>query len=80
MVKAAVAFLRKIWRQICGQIFRETGTLTLPVPAYPRGQESGAVLGAIASPPDRHPTKPKPGLAGTREPLLVIENLNRQVL
>ena len=80
MVKTAVAVLRKIWRQTCRQIFRETGTLTLPVPAYPRGQESGAVPGAIASPPELQPTKPKSGLAGTREPLVVIENLSRQIL
>ena len=80
MVKTAVAVLRKIWRQTCRQIFRETGTLTLPVPAYPRGQESGAVPGAIASPPELQPTKPKSGLAGPREPLVVIENLSRQIL
>lgn len=80
MVKIPVTVVRKIWRQICRQIFRETRTLTLPVPAYPRGQESGAVPGAIASPPELHPTEPKPGLAGTREPLLVIEDLSRQVV
>lgn len=65
MVKAAGAVLRKIWRQVCRQIFRENRTLTLPVPAHPRGQLSGAVLRAFASPP---------------EPPLVIENLRHQVL
>jgi hypothetical protein len=65
MVKDAVAVSRKIWRQVCRQIFREKRPLTLPVPAHPRGQESGSVPGAIASPP---------------EPPSVIENLCRQVL
>lgn len=52
MVKAAGAVLRKIWRQISRQIFRKNGTLTLPVPARPRGQESGAVLGTFEPPPE----------------------------
>jgi hypothetical protein len=52
MVKAAAALLRKIWREICCQIFRQNRTLTLPVPAHPRGQESGAVLGAFEPPPE----------------------------
>ena len=52
MLKEPIAVLRKIWRQICRQIFRKTRTLTLPVPAYPQGQLSGAVPGASASPPD----------------------------
>ncbi len=65
MVKDAVAVLRKIWRQICRQIFRQNRTLTLPVPAHPQGQLSGAVPGAIASPP---------------EPPRVIENLRLQVI
>ena len=52
MVKAAVALLRKIWRQIRREIFRESATLTLPVPAHPRGQESGAVPGTFVSPPE----------------------------
>jgi hypothetical protein len=65
MVKDAVAVSRKIWRQVCRQIFREKRPLTLPVPAHPRGQESGLVPGVIASPP---------------EPPSVIENLCRQVL
>jgi Putative helicase len=52
MVKTAVALLRKIWREICRQIFRESGTLTLPVPAHPRGQLSGAVPGMFVSPPE----------------------------
>ena len=30
MVKTAAAVARKIWRQICRQIFRQNGTLTLP--------------------------------------------------
>ena len=51
MVKAAAAS-RKIWRQICRQIFRENSTLTLPVPAQPRGQLSGAVPEAFTPPPD----------------------------
>jgi len=52
MVKTAAAVLRKIWRQISRQIFRQNGTLTLPVPAHPRGQESGAVLGTFEPPPE----------------------------
>jgi hypothetical protein len=52
MVKAAVALLRKIWRQIRREIFRESRTLTLPVPAHPRGQVSGAVLGTFEPPPE----------------------------
>jgi len=52
MVKAAVALLRKIWRHIYRQIFRKNRTLTLPVPAHPRGQESGAVPGTFVSPPE----------------------------
>jgi Putative helicase len=52
MVKAAAALLRKIWREICCQIFRLNRTLTLPVSAHPRGQESGTVLGAFEPPPE----------------------------
>src|ERR1700741_2068928 len=52
MVKAAAALSRKIWRQIYRQIFRKNRTLTLPVPAHPRGQESGAVLGTFEPPPE----------------------------
>ena len=52
MVKAAVALLRKIWRRICREIFRENRTLTLPVPTHPRGQELGAVLGMFEPPPE----------------------------
>jgi len=51
MVKAAGAVLRKIWRQFCRQIFREKRTLTLPVPARPQGQLSGAVPGVLELPP-----------------------------
>ena len=51
-MKAAAALLRKIWREICCQIFRKNRTLTLPVPAHPRGQESGAVLGTFEPPPE----------------------------
>jgi DNA relaxase TraI-like protein len=52
MVKAAAASLRKTWRQISRQIFRQNRTLTLPVPAHPRGQQSGAVLGTFEPPPE----------------------------
>ncbi len=52
MVTTATAVARKIWRQICRQIFRQNGTLTLPVPAHPRGQKSGAVLGTFEPPPE----------------------------
>ncbi|PYT97532.1 MAG: hypothetical protein DMG38_19550 [Acidobacteria bacterium] len=52
MVKTATAVARKIWRQISRQIFRQNGTLTLPVPEHPRGQESGAVLGTFEPPPE----------------------------
>jgi hypothetical protein len=52
MVKTAAAVARKIWRQISRQIFRQNGTLTLPVPAHPRGQELGAVLGMFQPPPE----------------------------
>jgi hypothetical protein len=52
MVKTAVAVARKIWRQISLQIFRQSRTLTLPVPAHPRGQESGAVPGTFEPPPE----------------------------
>lgn len=52
MVKTAAAVARKIWRQISRQIFRQNGTLTLPVPAHPRGQEPGAVLGTFEPPPE----------------------------
>lgn len=52
MAEALVAVVRKIYRQISRQIFRQNRTLTLPVPAHPQGQESGAVPGAIASPPE----------------------------
>ena len=50
MVTTATAVARKIWRQIRRQIFRQNGTLTLPVPAHPRGQESGAVPGTFEPP------------------------------
>src|SRR5215471_4103357 len=52
MVKAEAALMRKIWREISRQIFRQNRTLTLPVPAHPRGQESGAVLGTFEPPPE----------------------------
>jgi hypothetical protein len=52
MVTTATAVARKIWRQISRQIFRQNGTLTLPVSAHPRGQESGAVLGTFEPPPE----------------------------
>jgi Putative helicase len=52
MVKTATAVARKIWRQISRQIFRQNGTLTLPVPVHPRGQESGAVRGMFEPPPE----------------------------
>jgi len=52
MVKTAAAVARKIWRQISRQIFRQNGTLTLPVPAHPRGQELGAVPGTFEPPPE----------------------------
>jgi hypothetical protein len=52
MVKAAAALSRKIWGQISRQIFRKNRTLTLPVPAHPRGQELGAVLGMFEPPPE----------------------------
>ena len=52
MVKAAVALLRKIQLQIYRQIFRKNRTLTLPVSAHPRGQESGAVGGTFEPPPE----------------------------
>jgi hypothetical protein len=52
MVKAAAASLRKTWRQISRQIFRQNRTLTLPVPAHPRGQQSGAVAGMFEPPPE----------------------------
>lgn len=52
MLKDALAVSRKIWRQICRQIFREKRTLTLPVPACPQGQFSRAVPGTFASPPE----------------------------
>ena len=52
MVKTAAAVARKIWRRISRQIFRQDGTLTLPVPAHPRGQESGAVPGMFEPPPE----------------------------
>jgi DNA relaxase TraI-like protein len=52
MVKAAAALTRKIWRQISRQIFRKNRTLTLPVPAHPRGQLSGADLGTFEPPPE----------------------------
>jgi Putative helicase len=55
MVKAAVAILRKIWRQTCRQIFRENRTLTLPVPPRPQGQVSGAVPGVLELPPELQP-------------------------
>ena len=52
MVKTAAALMRKIWRQISRQIFRQNRTLTLPVPAHPRGQELGADLGTFEPPPE----------------------------
>ena len=52
MVRTAAAVLRKIGRQISRQIFRKNGTLTLPVPAHPQGQESGVIPGAFASAPE----------------------------
>lgn len=54
MVKTASASpsSRKIWREISRQIFRQNRTLTPPVPAHPRGQESGAVPGTLASTPE----------------------------
>ena len=52
MVKTAAALLRKIWRPISRQIFRQNRTLTLPVPACPRGQESGVVLEMFEPPPE----------------------------
>jgi Putative helicase len=52
MAKSAAAVARKTWRQISRQIFRQDRTLTLPVPAHPRGQESGAVLGMFEPPPE----------------------------
>jgi Putative helicase len=55
MVKTAGAVARKIWRQISRQIFRKNRTLTLPVPARPRGQESGAVPGVLELPPELQP-------------------------
>src|SRR5579883_1159630 len=76
MVKAAGAVLRKIWRQICRQIFREKRTLTLPVPARPQGQVSGAVPGVLELPTELHPTKPEPGLVGTPE----LQPLIRKIL
>lgn len=53
MVKAAGAVLRKIWRQICRQIFRANANPSLPVPVCPRGQLSGAVAGMSRMPPER---------------------------
>jgi len=44
--------LRKIQLQIYRQIFRKNRTLTLPVSAHPRGQESGAVGGTFEPPPE----------------------------
>jgi Putative helicase len=52
MVKTAAALLRKTWREISRQIFRPNRTLTLPVPAHPRGQQSGAVTGMFEPPPE----------------------------
>ena len=52
MVKTAAALARKIYGQIYRQIFRQNRTLTLPVPARPRGQELGAVLGMFEPPPE----------------------------
>jgi len=52
MVKTAAAGARKIWRQISRQISRRNRTLTLPVPAHPRGQESGAARGMFEPPPE----------------------------
>jgi hypothetical protein len=40
-VKTVAVVLRKIYGQISRQIFRPNRTLTLPVPAHPRGQELG---------------------------------------
>ena len=55
MVNAAGAALRKIWRQVCRQIFRKNRTLTLPVPAHPQGHLSGAVPGVLELPPELQP-------------------------
>jgi hypothetical protein len=52
MVKTAAVVARKIWREICCQIFRQNRTLTLPVSAHPRGQESGAVGETFEPPPE----------------------------
>jgi hypothetical protein len=52
MAKVAAALLRKTWRKISRQIFRQNRTLTLPVPAHPRGQLSGADLGTFEPPPE----------------------------
>ena len=52
MAKVAAALLRKTWREISRQIFRQNRTLTLPVPAHPRGQLSGADLGTFEPPPE----------------------------
>jgi hypothetical protein len=80
MVKAAVALLRKIRLQICGQIFRQNSTPSLPVTARPQGQFSGAVPGAFASPPELHLNNPAPGLAQTPELDPASEDLISQVL
>jgi Putative helicase len=65
MVGAAVGVSRKIWRQICRQIFRENSNPSLPLPARPQGQPSGAVPGMSQTSPEPDP---------------VIENLIRQIL
>ena len=79
MVKAAVAS-RKLWRQICRQIFRENSNPSLPVPEQPRGQVPGAVPVAFTLPPEMHPAKPELGLAKMPELDPAIEDLIRQVL
>src|SRR5262249_53586830 len=78
MVRAAVAS-RKIWRQICRQIFRENSTPSLPVPVQPRGQLSGAVSDVVTSPPNLRP-RPETGLGRTPTLDPAIEDLIRQVL
>ena len=51
MVKAAAAVARKIWRPISRQIFRQNRTLTLPVPAHPRGARIGGGPGDVRTAP-----------------------------
>jgi len=79
MVETAVANSRKIWRQVCRQIFRENSNPSLPVPAQPRGQLSGAIPDMFTSPPELHPTKPA-GSVGPPKLDPAIEDLLDQVL